>query len=348
MALESVATVASKRASYADVASDARARVGPDSIGACGPLRVARVRVLVALVNIGAVDVVPVPLGRVDLHKAEAVLARARVAAVGVGALGIWRTRGGCGRRHRLSDGALVDVGAEQPIPPVALARAGAVEAARRVVAVCKGRAARRAKRALVDVHAVHAVTRVTRGARAREGACGVGTVGRVEAVVRAGGALVDLGARVRRGDVAALARARAADEVRCLRWARRAARGRAAAACVARAVARTARRSARCKVLRRADGEARAPVQVRREGGAREALARGRAATGGAPQIAAVADLIGVGVGAARARGDAGGSRLVRLGARARDAVGALAAAARAAVGVATHAARSELKVAV
>ena len=130
---------------------------------------------------------------------AVAARTRALEGAVEVDAARRWVAGVRAGRGQRGLERALIDIAAEEAVAPVArgAARARVAERrcrrGRRVGARRLRRAQRRARRALVHVRAAHAVARVARGARAREGAGEVGAVGGVEAVVRAGGALVDL-----------------------------------------------------------------------------------------------------------------------------------------------------------
>ena len=99
------------------------------------------------------------------------------------------------GRGEWRLEHALVDVCAEEAVASVPHRRAFALVpgAVRKVGARSARVAVGHARRALVQIIAAHAVARVPRGARASEGAGEVGAVGGVEAVVRAGGALVDL-----------------------------------------------------------------------------------------------------------------------------------------------------------
>ena len=135
------------------------------------------------------------------------------------------------GGRYGTRDRALVHICTIDTIAPVAgdVASASIRTALIRVVCSSRVRAGSaraadvRARRALVDVGAADAVTSIPGRAGARERAGRVGAVVDVEAIVRSGGAFVDLSTRSAGARVAALAHALTADEMRRLNGAARA-----------------------------------------------------------------------------------------------------------------------------
>ena len=110
----------------------ASAGVATQSVGARGSPRMAGVRPLVALVNVGAIDVAPVAqLG----HEAVTTSAGAFISAVGICAFGI--VMAGRRRSSGKSTGerAFIHIGAKDAVAPETLLRARAVVAPCGVVA---------------------------------------------------------------------------------------------------------------------------------------------------------------------------------------------------------------------
>lgn len=145
--------------------------------------------------------------GRVDngaMHLAITPEATIQIDAVGI-SMAIARLRS---RHHRLRT-AFVHISAKKAIAPVARAAALArvpqrADGANQVVARGVSTARVCTSHALVNVCAVYAVARVARWTLTKVSACQVGAVVGIVAVVRTGGALIDLRARGARRGIAA------------------------------------------------------------------------------------------------------------------------------------------------
>ena len=278
------------------------ATIGVDAFAAAA---VAPIRAVGTLVNVNAAeapecvrvaarprhvargDELSVEIGR----ECAELLASARVVAVEVDAVRVGRAPVWRSCWQRRGERALVDVRAEEAGAPVACARAralvtqsaraqGADEIGARGMLAAQVRAGPCGVSTFVHIRARDAVARVARRTGAAKGARQVGAViGAELAVVRAFGALVDLGACGLSGAEARRAGACAVGYPICgsdeMRPACRAAQAHVRPCPVARDARRVARdaRCARAIVAQRADSKACGPEKIRRKRGARGAL---------------------------------------------------------------------------
>jgi len=279
MTFESVAT---KPFASIGIWIHACTRVAASCVSAHTTCRMARVRILRALVDVDAdlIVVVATGIGSSRRLGTEARRACAHECAQCVRASCVWRARMWARRWQRCCHRALIDVATVEAISPepcpVAFTRVPeCVYRADSIDASCIIRACMSTFNALVNVHACDTIAREAWGTCAAEGARKVGAITGIEAVVRTRATFINLRARRRGAEVATHASACTVDKMRRVRRAGEAMVGCAAAASGAARVARAATAAGSGVIRRRADSEAGTAKELGRMDRTRSALAR-------------------------------------------------------------------------